>query len=166
MAIPNANIVRRGAALLAEQGQAYGKDFIYKEHAYYSNRFSAYLGTLFLALFSIAVLTPLKNIVRPFLKKPGQGPSKKVMDEGFFKGKYVVTGEDDSKRIYEIIGKGDPGYKLTSMFVCESACALLEDKTKLPGGVKYGGILTASSGLGDVLLSRLQNAGIVFKALK
>jgi short subunit dehydrogenase-like uncharacterized protein len=166
MAMANTKVVRRGAALLAEQNQGYGEDFIYKEHAYYSNRMSAYLGTLSLGLVGLAVFTPLKKIIRPFLKKPGQGPSQKVMDEGFFKCKFVVTGENDIKKTYVMSGQGDPGYKVTSKLVCESALSLLGDASILPGGQKYGGILTVSSGLGDVLISRLQKAGISFASGK
>ena len=166
MAMANTKVVRRGAALLAEQNQGYGEDFIYKEHAYYSNRMSAYLGTLSLGLVELAVFTPFKKIIRPFLKKPGQGPSQKVMDEGFFKCKFVVTGENDIKKTYVMSGQGDPGYKVTSKLVCESALSLLGDASILPGGQKYGGILTVSSGLGDVLISRLQKAGISFASGK
>jgi len=165
MAIPNANIVRRSAALLAELGKGYGDNFIYKEHAYYSNKFRAYLGTIFLAIFGLTLFTPLKKIVRPFLKKPGQGPSKKVMDEGFFKGQFVLKGEDGNTNIYELFGQGDPGYKLTSLFVCESAIALLEDPSNLSGGLSYGGVLTPASGLGNILINRLQDAGISFKKI-
>ena len=123
---------------------------------------SAYLGTLSLGLVGLAVFTPLKKIIRPFLKKPGQGPSQKVMDEGFIKCRFLVTGENNTKNTYVMSGQGDPGYKLTSKFVCESALSLLGDASNLPGGQNYGGILTVSSGLGDVLISRLQRAGISF----
>ena len=60
-------------------------------------------------------------------------------------------------------GSGDPGYKVTSKFVCESALSLLGDQKNLPGGSDYGGILTSSSGLGHVLVDRLKNVGIVFE---
>ena len=163
MAVPNASIVRRSAALFKEMGQSYGKNFIYKEHAYYSNRYLAYLGTLFLIIFGIVVYSPLRILIRPLLRKPGQGPSSETMDGGFIKAKIIVKGEDDHKKLYELYGNGDPGYKLTSMFVCESACSLLEDKNTLPGGVEYGGILTPSLGLGNILIDRLQKAGILFK---
>ena len=59
-------------------------------------------------------------------------------------------------------GKGDPGYRVTSKFVCESAIALTGDLNNLPGGEGYGGILTPASAFGDVLIERLRNAGISF----
>ncbi len=163
MAITNSNIVRRSSALLAERGLGYGKNFIYTEKVYYSNLWSSLLGTLLLAMFGFCILSPLNKIIRFFLKKPGEGPTQKIMDSGFIKSKFLVHGENGQNSIYEIFGKGDPGYKLTSMFVCESACSLLEPKSKLPGGDKYGGILTPATGLGDVLIKRLIKAGIIFK---
>ena len=161
----NSSIVRRSAALLYENGDGYSKDFIYQESAYYSNKWSAYLRTFLLVVFILSILTPLNKIIRLFLKKPGQGPSIRVMNEGFFKVKFIIDNNFDDKAIFEIFGKGDPGYKITSLLVCESALSLLEDKSIMPGGKDYGGILTPSSGLGDVLIKRLINAGISFKKI-
>ena len=163
MAMANARVVRRGAALLAEDNNGYGKDFVYKESAYYQKKRSAYITTFMLAVMGVVIVTPLRKIVRPLLKQPGQGPNQKVMDGGFFKCKFLVTGEDGSEKIYSMKGSGDPGYKVTSKFVCESALSLLGDQRNLPGGSDYGGILTSSSGLGHVLIDRLKNAGIVFE---
>jgi len=163
MAMANARVVRRGAALLAEDNNGYGKDFVYKESAYYQKKRSAYITTFMLAVMGVVIVTPLRKIVRPLLKQPGRGPSQKVMDGGFFKCKFLVTGEDGSEKIYSMKGSGDPGYKVTSKFVCESALSLLGDQRNLPGGSDYGGILTSSSGLGHVLIDRLKNAGIVFE---
>lgn len=165
MAMANTRVVRRGAALLAEENNGYGKDFVYKESAYYSKKRSAYITTFMLYIIMGVVVTPLRKIVRPLLKQPGQGPSQKVMDGGFFKCKFLVTGEDGSEKIYSMGGSGDPGYKVTSKFVCESALSLLGDHTNLPGGDGYGGILTSSSGLGDVLINRLQKTGILFEEI-
>ena len=78
----------------------------------------------------------------------------------------LLLGENDIKKTYVMSGQGDPGYKVTSKLVCESALSLLGDASNLPGGHKYGGILTVSSGLGDVLISRLQKAGISFASGK
>ena len=58
---------------------------------------------------------------------------------------------------------GDPGYKVTSKLVCESAVSLLGDHSLLPGGESWGGVLTPSSGIGSVLIKRLKNVGVVFE---
>ena len=163
MAMANTRVVRRGAALLAEHNSGYGENFVYKESAYYSKKRSAYITTLMLYLMGVVIVTPLRKIVRPLLKKPGQGPSQAVMDGGFFKCKFVVTGESGNQKIYSMSGDGDPGYKVTSKLVCEGALSLLGDHANLPGGANYGGILTSSSGLGAVLVGRLKKAGIIFK---
>ena len=68
-----------------------------------------------------------------------------------------------SVSIFKMHGKGDPGYKITSLLVTESALCLVENTQDLPGGSDYGGILTSASGLGGALISRLKNAGIVFE---
>ena len=163
MAAANTRVVRRGAALLAENGEGYGKNFVYKESAYYSKKRKAYTTTFMLGVLGFVIMTPLRKIVRPLLKQPGQGPSQTVMDSGFFKCKLVATGESGKQKTYVMAGSGDPGYKVTSKFVCESALSLLGDHTNLPGGLGYGGVLTSSSGLGGVLVNRLKNVGISFE---
>ncbi len=165
MAMANTRVVRRGAALLEEVGEGYGKDFIYKEHAYYSSAKTAYITTAFLAFVGLVIATPLNRLVRPFLRKPGQGPSQKAMDGGFFKCTFVVRGKNGEEKIYGLRGSGDPGYKVTSKLVCESAISLLGDGSLLPGGASWGGLLTPSSGLGNVLVGRLKKAGIVFEEI-
>jgi len=165
MAAANTRVVRRSAALLDEIGRGYGKNFIYKESAYYSKKSRAYITTLMLGVLGFVIMTPLRKIVRPLLKKPGQGPSKAVMDSGFFKCKLVATGESGKQKTYVMAGSGDPGYKVTSKFVCESALSLLEKHENLPGGFGYGGILTSSSGLGDTLVDRLKSVGISFEEI-
>ena len=114
-------------------------------------------------MVGLVILTPLSKLVRPFLKKPGQGPSQKVMDSGFFKCKFVVDGEDGRQQVYQMHASGDPGYKVTSRLVCESAVCLLGDHSLLPGGERWGGVLPPSSGLGGALIKRLKDGGVVFE---
>ena len=165
MAMANTRVVRRGAALLEEIGEGYGKDFVYKEHAYYSSAKTAYITTALLAFVGLVIATPLNRLVRPFLRKPGQGPDQKARDSGFFKCTFVVKGKNGEEKIYGLRGSGDPGYKVTSKLVCESAISLLGDGSLLPGGALWGGLLTPSSGLGNVLVERLKKAGIVFEEI-
>ena len=51
----------------------------------------------------------------------------------------------------------------TVKFVCESALCLAVDFDRLPGGAARGGILTPATGLGDVLVERLRQAGMELK---
>ena len=108
-------------------------------------------------------MSPLKRAVKPFLPKPGEGPSEDIQENGWFDCKYIVEAEDGQKSVFNMHAKGDPGYKVTSKLVSECALCLVKDIDSLPGGQEYGGVLTSASGLGDALIERLINAGISFE---
>ncbi len=163
MAAANTRVVRRSAALHEQKGERFGPDFIYQEFTFHKKKTGAYMALAFLAIFGLVLMTPLRKIVRPLMKKPGEGPSKEVRDNGWFSATYKALAEDGEVSIFKMHGKGDPGYKITSLLVTESALCLVENEKDLPGGPDYGGILTSASGLGGVLISRLKNAGIVFE---
>ena len=55
-------------------------------------------------------------------------------------------------------GKGDPGYKSTSMFLIESAISLLQNSNNGDFGV-----LTPATGLGEDLVNRLKDQGVIFE---
>ena len=163
MAAMNTRVVRRSAALLEARQEAYGVDFTYQEHAFYQKYFNAFLVS-FATLFSMIIIaTPLRKLVRRFLPKPGEGPSEETMRKGFFDCLYTVEAEDGSVSIFRMHGKGDPGYRVTSKFVCESALTLIHSEDNLPGGKDYGGLLTPASGLGLPLIDRLSKAEIFFE---
>ena len=110
----------------------------------------------------LVVMTPLRKLVRPMLKQPGEGPSQEERDNGWFDCKFIVETESGDKYVSSISGDGDPGYKVTSKLVTQCALCLLEDSAKLPGGDAYGGVLTSASGLGRALIERLSKVGIRF----
>jgi short subunit dehydrogenase-like uncharacterized protein len=162
MATANTRVVRRTEALLALRQESYGADFTYQEHAFHKSWISA-VKSLVLTGFSVLVLlSPLKRLVKPFLPKPGEGPSETIQENGWFDCKYIVETDDGSMSVFNMNGKGDPGYKVTSKLVSECALCLIEDEDALPGGKGYGGILTSASGLGNPLIARLSKVGINF----
>ena len=163
MAAANTRVVRRSVALHEQKEESYGPDFTYQEFTYHKKKTGAYMALTFLAIFGLVLMTPLRRIVRPLMRKPGEGPSKEVRENGWFSATYKALAEDGSVSIFKMHGKGDPGYKITSLLVTESALTLVENAQELPGGSGYGGILTSASGLGGALISRLKNAGIVFE---
>ena len=163
MAAANTRVVRRSAALHEQKEKGYGPDFTYQEFTYHKKKTGAYMALTFLAIFGLVLMTPLRKIVRPLMRKPGEGPSKEVRENGWFSATYKALAEDGDVSIFKMHGKGDPGYKITSLMVTESALCLVENQGDLPGGSGYGGILTSASGLGGALISRLKNAGIVFE---
>jgi len=163
MATMNTRVVRRSAALLEARQEAYGVDFTYQERAFYQKYLNAFLVSFGTIFSMIIIATPLRKFVRRFLPKPGEGPSEETMRKGFFDCLYTVEAEDGSISIFRMHGKGDPGYRVTSKFVCESALTLIHCEDDLPGGKDYGGLLTPASGLGQPLIERLSKAGIFFE---
>ena len=165
MALPNTRVVRRSAALSKSVGKYYGDDFVYSEGAYYSKRGAARKVTFMTIALGLIIVSPLRKLLRGFFRKPGEGPSQEAMDSGFFKSRFLVETQEGF-RAFSMSSSGDPGYKMTSRMACESAlCLAVENPEELPGGVGFGGLLTPSIGLGNVLIKRLKNIGVAFKEI-
>ena len=164
MAVANTRVVRRSAALMEQNQKPYGKEFTFGEHGLFSTKRMARLASYGLIMAFIVLSTPIKRLVRPFLPKPGEGPSQETQDNGWFRATFVALSEDGDRKICSMYGSGDPGYKSTAKLVCESAMALAKSN-ELPGGNEYGGVLTSAVGLGNVLIDRLKNAEIEFRVI-
>ena len=165
MALPNTRVVRRSAALSKFTGKYYGDDFVYSEGAYYSKKGAARKVTFMTLALGLIIVSPLRKLLRGLFRKPGEGPSQKAMDSGFFKSRFLIETQDGF-RAFSMSASGDPGYKMTSRMACESAlCLAIENPASLPGGEGFGGLLTPSVGLGNVLIDRLKNIGVSFKEI-
>ena len=165
MALPNTRVVRRSAALSKFTGKYYGDDFVYSEGAYYSKKGAARKVTFMTLALGLIIVSPLRKLLRGFFRKPGEGPSQEAMDSGFFKSRFLIETQDGF-RAFSMSSSGDPGYKMTSRMACESAlCLAGENPASLPGGEGFGGLLTPSVGLGNVLINRLKNIGVSFKEI-
>ena len=116
MAGANTRVVRRSEALLTERQESYGNNFVYQEHAFHKSLSKALISTLGLGLLGLILISPVRRLIRSFLRKPGEGPSLEVQENGWFDCKYLVESEDGQKSLYRMFGKGDPGYKVTSKF--------------------------------------------------
>ena len=162
MAIANTRVVRRSASLLEKRQQSYGSNFVYNEYMMTKKFSSALLITVGLAILSTIMFTPLRKIFRPLFPTPGTGPSEDVQNNGWFESIFVVENENKEKYKFRVFGEGDPGYKSTARFICESALSICLDKEKIDKSVN-GGVLTTASGLGDVLLERLKKSGVLFE---
>lgn len=162
----NTRVVRRSAALYDQWQSGYGANFSYQEYT----KFSGGLGAIEASLLSLGSLafggimqTPLRALIKSFVPKPGEGPSEKTMNEGWFKCDLVGTAEDGRKVRGLIRDQGDPGNRATVKFLCESALCLALETDRLPGGASRGGILTPATGLGEVLADRLRAAGMTIE---
>jgi short subunit dehydrogenase-like uncharacterized protein len=158
----NTRVVRRTQALL-------GMSCDYQEYSKFGSsrtaRTAMFAGKVF---ESVAASAFGRRVLKRLLPKPGQGPSEKVMNEGFFECEFVADTKD-GRRVRGILkGQGDAGNRITVKCLCESAFLLAESSvTHAP--VKpfaAGGVLTPVTGLGEGLVVRLANAGITFQIVQ
>jgi len=164
----NRRIVNRSNALLKYK---YGPNLIYNEYLGVPssgiNRFlgaiSASFGALCLGMLLGALKTPiLRSFLQYFAPKSGEGPSEEQRNAGFYS--YYVWGKGRSKtgeeKLYYMgmVGKGDPGYRSTSMMISEAAILLAEDKS-LP--TLYG-IITPAAAFGTTILPKLEKIGLTY----
>jgi short subunit dehydrogenase-like uncharacterized protein len=157
----NTRVVRRSNALFAQWDEAYGADFIYQEYM----KFDGPLGWMpatglstGASLFQVALASPLRPLLKSMLPAPGQGPSEKTMNEGWFRCELLGIADNGQTVRGVIKDKGDPGNRATVKFLCESALCLAAHTNELPGGTTRGGILTPATALGEVLAKRLRDA--------
>ena len=160
MAGINTKVVRRSNIL---SGYSYGKNFRYEEATIYGKgfkgRMKGIINTIPMGLMMSAKPgSLLKRAVDAVLPKPGEGPTKKQREDGFYNLKFYITLEDGLSAFAKITGDMDPGYGSTSKMLGEAAVCLAMDKLS-----NLSGILTPSIAMGDALLKRLEkNAGLTF----
>lgn len=110
------------------------------------------------AAVALAQLAPTRKLLLT-LKRPGQGPTPEQREQGWFRVRFV--GEGGGKRVVVEVSGGDPGYGETAKMLAESALCLAHDD--LP---ERAGQLTPAVAMGQVLIERLQRAGIEFRVLQ
>ena len=160
MAGINTKVVRRSNIL---SGYSYGKNFRYEEATIYGKGFKGRMKGIINVIpmglmMSAKPGSLLKRAVDAVLPKPGEGPTKKQREDGFYNLKFYITLEDGSSAFAKITGDMDPGYGSTSKMLGEAAVCLAKDKLS-----NLSGILTPSIAMGDALLKRLEkNAGLTF----
>jgi short subunit dehydrogenase-like uncharacterized protein len=160
----NTRVVRRSVALLAG-ARMYADDFHYQEYLRIGRGAAAAVAAGSVAVGmalgrSALARAPLRRWAQRFIPAPGEGPSERTMDEGSFRCELIGIGERGGIARGRIAGRGDPGNRATTTFVCESALALVVDGKRLPGGDTFGGVLTPSVAFGAVLAERLRATGM------
>jgi short subunit dehydrogenase-like uncharacterized protein len=159
MAGINTRVVRRSNALF---NHPYGNAFRYSEASSYGagwrGKFIASMMSLPLLLFTARPGSILKRIADFIFPKPGQGPSKRQRNNGYFKLRFFMIFKDSTKAQATVAGDMDPGYGSTAKMLSEVAlCLALDDLPEL------GGCLTPSVAMGNTLKKRLEeNAGLSF----
>ena len=155
----NKKVVWRSAGLLGYGSGA----FSYGEFTGCSSRlanagFTLSLGAIGAVLSSGKIRSFL--IARGIIPKPGEGPSRQMLESGFFNvmvyGKAEGSGRECVCHVRGI--DGDPGYKLTGAMALEAAICLATS----PDVQRRGGVLTPAVCMGDVLPEYTAKANVTF----
>ena len=162
MAGINTKVVRRSNALAH---YPYGKDFLYDEAVMTGSGFGGRLKGVGAAVGLGVVMgskpgSVLNKVVNRFMPDPGEGPSKKDRESGFYNLLFFGIKDGELVITTKVTGDRDPGYGSTSKMLGESAVCLALDHQQLP---EQYGMLTPATAMGDALLERLTaNAGLTF----
>lgn len=166
MAAVNTKVVHRSHALL---GCPWGKEFRYDEAmvmgagikgAFRAATFVGGLGAFFLG----AGFSPTRSLMKAtVLPKPGEGPSPKEQEAGFYKLHFIGKDQKGNQLRVRVTGDRDPGYGSTSKMLGESALCLLKD---IAPEELSGGFWTPATAMGQKLMGRLtSNAGMSFEVV-
>jgi short subunit dehydrogenase-like uncharacterized protein len=152
----NTRIVRRTQALLSSR-------YDYQEYMRFDGALMARAVSAGSGVFEKVMASKFwRWIAEPLLPAPGEGPSEKVMDGGFFECEFIGQAANGARVRGIFKGVGDPGNRITVKCLCESAFVLAAQTDRKPGS---GGVLTPVKGLGEALVPRLRSAGICFDLL-
>ncbi|WP_293371367.1 saccharopine dehydrogenase NADP-binding domain-containing protein [Nevskia sp.] len=164
MSAINTRIVHRSNGL---SGHAYGADFAYDEAmstgAGLKGRLMATGISVGLAGFMVAgAIGPTRRLLERYgVPKPGEGPSPKDQETGFYDFRFTGRTAGGDLIRAKVTGDRDPGYGSTAKMLGEAIACLAFDVAKkdLPGG-----FWTPATALGDKLIERLrQHAGLTFE---
>jgi short subunit dehydrogenase-like uncharacterized protein len=147
------SIVRRSARALDQ----YGPDFAYA-HYLCSKSLGAMVRLLAGtgAVIALSQLALTRNWLMSRLPS-GKGPSREDIERGWFEVTFVAR--SGARRLVTRVSGGDPGYGETAKMCAESALCLARDRARLP---ERAGVLTPAVAMGEVLIERLERAGIRF----
>lgn len=148
MAVINVKNVHRTNVLT---GMSYGEDFVYDEMMVTGpGEKGAQVAK------QIADMGPGGGMGSSKLQ-PGEGPSKEEREGGFFTIALHGSGlESGATGVVRVSGDKDPGYGCTSMMISQSALCLLRDDVQASGGM-----WTPGAAMGDKLIQRLQDSGVL-----
>jgi len=154
----NSRVVHRSNALL---GFPYGRDFKYEERMVVGRGVSGFVRATVMST-GMAIgpralsIGPIRALAKRFIPAPGEGPPKEQREGGSFD--VHVVGRNARGEVVgtcKISGAGDPGYTGAAKMVVESALCLSRDAQGA------GGVSTPAAAMGDALILRLREAGIV-----
>lgn len=159
----NTRVVRRSNALT---GRRYGERFRYRELMATGRgvRGAARAAGVVAGLGALAagMATPgVRRLLDRALPSPGEGPSARVRDSGWFRMETTTTTEDGTRYAATVAAQGDPGYRATAVMLGQAALVLVS--TRRDGTAGEGGVLTPAVALGDRLVEALRAQGFTLE---
>ena len=163
----NTRVVHRSNAL---SHNAYGDNFRYDEAMLTgpglkgSTRAIALTGTT-AAMMLAAATAPTRRLLERFaIPKPGEGPSPKQQQDGFYKLVFLGLGDEGKTLTAQVRGDRDPGYGSTAKMLGQAGVYLAQD---IPREAHPGGFWTPATLFDQQLIERLQqNAGMLFELMQ
>jgi short subunit dehydrogenase-like uncharacterized protein len=111
------------------------------------------------AVVGLSQLQPTRDLLLKW-KAPGDGPDEATRARNWFRVTFLA--EQEGRSLTTRVSGGDPGYSETAKMLGECALAIIVDGDRLPA---RSGVLTPAAAFGDVLIRRLNTAGIKFETL-
>jgi short subunit dehydrogenase-like uncharacterized protein len=164
MSAINTRIVQRSHALL---GQPWGAGFTYDEAVLTGRGLKGRLAATGMSAGLTGFMlggawAPTRGLLERFvLPAPGEGPSLKDQENGFFDLRFHGKTADGRSLRTKVTGDRDPGYGSTGKMLGEAAACLALD---IAHPQSPGGFWTPATIFGDRLIERLTaNAGLAFE---
>jgi short subunit dehydrogenase-like uncharacterized protein len=146
----------------ARLNDRYGPDFSYAHYIVTRRLWSTLRLALVIGLLAMfAQVRPTRRVVLR-LKRAGSGPSEAKRAKSFFRVRFrAQVGGDQARIVATEVSGGDPGYGETAKMLAQAALCLAFDEVPAPGGGQWSPALA----LGQPLIDRLIDAGIVFRVI-
>ncbi|MBC7685375.1 MAG: saccharopine dehydrogenase NADP-binding domain-containing protein [Bdellovibrionales bacterium] len=167
MAAINTKNIHRTNALLSHR---WGREFEYDERMLTGDgskgeRKARKLATTDRLQNALLGFAPTRFLLRKFaLPKPGEGPGKAERENGRYELHFMGRAANGTPLRVSVTGDRDPGYGSTAKMISESALCLVADPQRT---LAAGGVWTAGSALGMLLLRRLEErAGLRFSVIE
>jgi short subunit dehydrogenase-like uncharacterized protein len=146
-------VVRRSAALYAQQGEGYGEQLVYREGLRTRRRREALALTLAQRVGRRLLAQPrLGQLVAQWLAARRLDPTR----PGFVSTVVWGTG-DDGRQVHGVVSvPGEPGRRATATFATAVALCLVERGRELPD---LAGVLTPATAAGEALVGALRRLG-------
>ncbi|KAI1268586.1 hypothetical protein F5Y18DRAFT_375987 [Xylariaceae sp. FL1019] len=137
----------------------YGPNFTYREFTRASNMLTAAMAhyALIIGGILLAFCPPFRSLVRKFIYQPGEGPTREAAAKDYIEFRGVGTPDIQTGPKKLALCKASYSgsmYQLTAEFLGQGALVLLEEDTKLGGGI-YTPACLANMGF----LDRLSKSG-------